>query len=855
MKSLSLFISYSHHDENDVNEFRKHISPLIDNESILDWHDRKILAGQELQDSIDNNLEKADIICLFISANFLASKSCQKEKLRALELKKENGVVVIPIILKACGWQDDLGLSSSLALPTDGIAINKYSNSSDAWNNVYEHLKPVINLEYKKLNAKIKESFELFLENAEMLTKAHEKKERVILNDIFIFPDLSKYDELREYEKIVSSEKLIDEIFNYSKVLIAGESQSGKTTLCKKIFLHLRSKSYFPVYVADKNALYLGKTENRLAAAFAAQYEGISLDEVGRERVVPIIDDFHFAKHKEKLIQSLSPYQHQVIIVDDIFGLNLKDEGIIQSYNHFKIKEFNPSLRSKLIEKWMHLTEYPESGKNDQYHHMDKATDLVNDSLGKVIGMGIMPAYPFFVLSVMSVSETFGKSLDQEITSQGYCYQALIYLYLRKEGVKNEEIDTYVNFLTEFAFFFYTMKKEEISDKEFNSFMVMYLGKYNLPIKKDVLLAKLQKTQIVIKDSLGNYSFCYPYLYYFFVAKYLSEHIGENNSIIDEIIENLHKDENSYIAIFISHHSKNECILEKISRNASRLFEKHSPATLMKDEIKCLDSQVNIIIQEVLPPKTATPAKERARRLKLQDEADQLTRDVNKKDSEVDNDFKIELRRSIKTVEVMGRIIKNRAGSLEKDRLESIFEEGMKIHFRILTSFFEIVENHGEEVIDFISKSVSKVIGDKEEKRRAAGKKVNEFSDEHYKELSKVIFWNTNFLVIYCLINKIVHSLGSDKLTEVIEKVCDKESTPAAFLVKHGILMWYNKNLQINDIVEKIEKDPFSETAKKTLRFMVVNHCAMHSVTFQDKQKIENKLGIPSNKLLTKAKE
>jgi len=94
--------------------------------------------------------------------------------------------------------------------------------------------------------------------------------------------------------------------------------------------------------------------------------------------------------------------------------------------------------------------------------------------------------------------------------------------------------------------------------------------------------------------------------------------------------------------------------------------------------------------------------------------------------------------------------------------------------------------------------------------------------------------------------------LGSDKLTDVIEKVCDKENTPASFLVKHGILMWYNKNLQINNIVEVIDKEDFSETAKKILKFMIVNHCAMHSVEFKDKQKIENKLNIPPTRLLVK---
>ncbi len=56
-----------------------------------------------------------------------------------------------------------------------------------------------------------------------------------------------------------------------------------------------------------------------------------------------------------------------------------------------------------------------------------------------------MPAYPFFILTVINAYETFLKPLNEEITSQGYCYQALIYIYLKKQKVKNDEIDTYLN--------------------------------------------------------------------------------------------------------------------------------------------------------------------------------------------------------------------------------------------------------------------------------------------------------------------------------------------------------------------------------------------------------------------------
>ena len=68
---------------------------------------------------------------------------------------------------------------------------------------------------------------------------------------------------------------------------------------------------------------------------------------------MPIIDDFHFAKHKEKIVNDLSQYDKQIIIVDDIFGLNLKDENIIKKYFHFKIQELIPSLRTELIKNWI----------------------------------------------------------------------------------------------------------------------------------------------------------------------------------------------------------------------------------------------------------------------------------------------------------------------------------------------------------------------------------------------------------------------------------------------------------------------------------------------------------------------
>jgi archaellum biogenesis ATPase FlaH len=702
-----------------------------------------------------------------------------------------------------------------------------------------------IGFDMKKLT--VKESFLKFLENVELLTKAHSGKNTVVLSDIFVYPELEEYDDLKDDFRKENAEKLIKNFQQYSKILIAGENQSGKTTLCKKFFTELLEINLIPVYISDNKRQYAGKIQNRIREQFQEQYEGIDFNAIDSNIIVPIIDDFHFAKNKERLINELSIYQYSVIIVDDIFSLNFKNESLTESFHQIRIKECSPSLRNILIEKWVSLSDNKNIihiTPNEHYQKLDCTTEFVNCALGKIIGSGIMPAYPFFILSIISTHDALESPINQEITSQAHCYQALIYFSLRKEGVKPDEIDTYINFLTVFSFFLYEDKKSEASKEELNQFIKKYKIKYIFPPKQDVFLTKLINSRIIILDNLGNYQFNYLYVYYFFVAKYISENIDSETQKIDFIANNLHKDENAYIAVFISHHSKKSCILEKIKQNAYSLFSEWTPANLSKEELSFFDSKLDNIIKEVLPSNNTKPEIERADRLRNQDNiesSDDTNGKIESFDTQEDS-FSIELRRSIKTVEVMGLIIKNRAGSLEITELENMFEEGMNVYLRILKSFFDVVEHNEETIIHFIYNKLepiaNKFNGEKIED------KILNIPPKELEKISRKIFWNMNFFVIYNIINKIIHSLGSNQLIEITKTVCDKKDTPAAFLIKHGVLMWYNKNIQSENISKKINEENFSETAKKVMRCMIVNYCSLHSVNFKEKQRLSEKLNI-----------
>jgi len=843
---LKIFISYSHHDEKPfIEEFKKHLAPLKDKGLVEEWYDRKILPGEDYQSKIDYNLEDADIICLFVSANFLASQSCKKEKKKALELKDKKGTHIIPIILSPCGWRDDEDISKYklLALPTDGKPISTFQNRDEAWLDVYEGLKRVIEEEMKIRELKITEEFENFLRNTEMLTMAHSQKEKVFLDDIFVYPELDKYDYLKEPEEKVNTEELLRNILDYPKIVIAGESQSCKTTLCKMIFKELRRRNFIPVYISDGKNRYRGKIENKIIDSLRKQYnmKNMDISEIEKERIIPILDDFHLAKNKEKHINDLSNYPRCVLIVDDIFCLNVKGEKLIGDFAYFRIRELKPSLRYELVKKWISLKDMEIIY---HYREIDRKTELIDSILGKIIGKGIMPAYPFFILSAVVTYETSAIPLHQEITSQGYCYQAFIYFYLRKQGVRNDEIDIYINFLTELAFYIYKERKYCLSPEDFNSFMKTYKEKYTLPINQETLLKKL--SLIISRDSFNNYSFSYPYLYYFFAAKYLAEHIEEDEIMIEieKLMQNLYIEEKAYIAVFLAHHSKSPKILDEIVHNAMDLFDEYEPVTLFKEEVKFFDEQADAIVKAALPEDT-TPERERAKRLSIEDEIEEAKEEIEEEETDEEDDhFMKELRRAIKTGEVIGCIIKNRVGSLEKEKLVDIFKEGMDIHLRILSSFFEIIKSKDaqQDLIDLISKILRKITAEEEEKGKEVG-------DDEIRRRARIIFWNLNFLLVYSIIYKIIHSLGSDKLTEIVEMIDSRIKTPASFLIKHGILMWYNKNLQIDELAKKIKEKDLSEIAQNILKFMVVEYSSLHPINYSDRQRIESKLGIPRRKL------
>ena len=143
-RPVRLFYSYSHRDEALRDELETHLKLLQRQGLIEPWHDRRITGGEEWKGQIDANLERADIILLLVSADFIASDYCYDiEMRRAMERHDANEARVVPVIVRDVNW-NGAPFSKLQAFPIDGKAVMIWPNKDTAWRNVAEGIEKVI---------------------------------------------------------------------------------------------------------------------------------------------------------------------------------------------------------------------------------------------------------------------------------------------------------------------------------------------------------------------------------------------------------------------------------------------------------------------------------------------------------------------------------------------------------------------------------------------------------------------------------------------------------------------------------------------------------------------------------------
>lgn len=140
----SLFFSYAHADEALRDRLELHLA-MLQRQGLIDvWHDRRIVPGDPLDDAISAELERADLILLLVSPDFLASSYCyDREMARAMERQAAGEARVLPIILRPCDWHA-APFGKLLATPKDGKPVTKFSDLDEVFLEITNAIKGIL---------------------------------------------------------------------------------------------------------------------------------------------------------------------------------------------------------------------------------------------------------------------------------------------------------------------------------------------------------------------------------------------------------------------------------------------------------------------------------------------------------------------------------------------------------------------------------------------------------------------------------------------------------------------------------------------------------------------------------------
>jgi len=121
----TIFISYSHKDRAWKDRLSPHLKMLEQaGLDIVVWEDRAIDGGARWYTELKEAMDSAVVAICLISADYLASDFCIKEEIPYLLKRRENdGMVLLPILVRPCLWEAFHWLRDTQMLPRDGMSI------------------------------------------------------------------------------------------------------------------------------------------------------------------------------------------------------------------------------------------------------------------------------------------------------------------------------------------------------------------------------------------------------------------------------------------------------------------------------------------------------------------------------------------------------------------------------------------------------------------------------------------------------------------------------------------------------------------------------------------------------------
>ena len=729
---------------------------------LRDWSDLKILPGQSISEKIREKMDGADIFVFLLSPDFITSDECMKEWEYAKQLSAEGKLIFrIPIILRDCSWEDFLGKDDVKALPDDGKPVANFDSEDTAWLQVYEGIKAVVN--QLKETCILKPEFRQEMEKTEFLSLQHVK-----LQDIFVFPTLL-YHPLEPEDDSLKGEIVKDqtELLGKKYVLIHGEEMSGKTAFGRHLFLSLVVNKSTPVLHIDLKEV-TGKADERIfSRAYYRQFSGDYSVWKQQANITLILDDLSSRSNHIELIKLAKGLFEKIIITlpSDTFYSFFRDETRLADFQEVAIRPLTQSQQETLIRKRLSLSDRVEPITDGFVDQIERHVNSI------IISNKIVPRYPFFVLSILQTYEGFMPD-NLSITAYGHCYHVLIVASLVKSGISSEDnaINTSFNFAENLAFKIYQSRKLQTgSSLNLKEFVDEYKETFIIP---ESIFHRLQKDDYGIINSDG--SFRTPFMYYFFLGRFFSKNAKKHKAVIEEMCEQSYVSSNYLTLLFIIHHTNDDEIIDDILLWTLCALDTVEPAKLDPDETSSLKGFVDMLPISILSGNSVEDERKKER----QDINEDIVESENDMEEQIDEDPVNDIYRILKNNEIVGQILRNKYGNLERLKIKEVIEIVADGGLRLVKLSL------GEEVITDTAHYIHQ-----------------KYPDHDLEEIKRFVQF---FSFVWTMenIEKIVSTVNVPEIREIVQEVVQQKSVPA-----YDLIGYFNHLDSVEELTDGIRQE------------------------------------------------
>ena len=303
---------------------------------------------------------------------------------------------------------------------------------------------------------------------------------------------------------------------------------------------------------------------------FTHQYSQRMLEEfkqLSKEDRILVVDDWHRSglnsEGRREYLALASKYFDKIFLfTDELFQIHERLSGSpdsILEFDHATIRAIGHELRGHLIDKWVKMGR-AETGNTRE---MNREIEVKERLLRSVMSKNTLPSRPFFVVCLLQADEQ-EKAEAAEAGSFGYLYEVLVTSALSASGGK-PQLDKKYNFLALLAYQMFNDGITSIPISRLNEIADQYSHSRLVTVDFPAMLSDLEQARVLINVD-GNYSFGYPHLVYYFIARYYRDNLSRDLRLreqVEHMVDHVSSDEYASILMFIVYFARDSSDIVK----------------------------------------------------------------------------------------------------------------------------------------------------------------------------------------------------------------------------------------------------------------------------------------------------